>query len=161
MKKTYALLLAAFILFADSCKKEEDSTEQPKIPILGKWQITESRLTVYENGVLKRDNENVTPEPANILEYKSDGKGTSVVDGDPYHYTFEYSIGDTSVTVYNVTAYKGDKIIQENVSGAVFSTKELSGDKWLVVDDETYTFANGSEKLIRREIYKNTRTRIK
>lgn len=139
MRKTYAMLLSALILFAGSCKKDDSNPEKAENLISGKWQMTESRLTVYENGQLKRNNENVTPDPPNTLEFKSNGKGTSMVPGDPYSYTFEYTIGDTAVTVYNVTAYKDGKVIQENSPGSVFPTKELSGDKWSVVDDATYT----------------------
>lgn len=162
MKNNYLLFLASFIFLIVACKKDESTPQQPKNPVLGKWQLTESLYTNYKNGELEYKDESALNEFPEILQFNEDGTGSSDSDGDGGAVIkFRYSVADTAVILTDRKLYEDDKIIAETDEEDKISTKRLNGNKWFVNVEFTTEKIEGSVLVKNRQIYKNTWTKLK
>lgn len=104
MKKAYAMLLAAFILFAGSCKKDKPVNEPEKeeeITIVGKWKLTRDLYTAYIDGKLEVEDIDLVTEGASQFEFKADGTGRIYYNDLPDNYTlFTYEANGTTSFIY-------------------------------------------------------------
>ncbi|SHM92233.1 hypothetical protein [Mucilaginibacter sp. OK098] len=97
MKKL--LIIAILISGLASCKKDNNSTQNDKVSIVGKWRYKSQRVVVYNvDGSVHSDETLTQFGDDKYLQYNEDGTGKAYDGGSDFEFT--YSIKGNTETEY-------------------------------------------------------------
>ena len=94
--KNLFIILIAFVLVMSGCSKKSDPAPPPAPSLLGKWYVTKSTVTVYQNNVLvsKQDSPG---DRSKSMTFNSDNTGSATDSG--YESPFKYALNEKSLVV--------------------------------------------------------------
>jgi hypothetical protein len=124
--KNLKLLLLLVVIATGACKKK-DAAIDPKIAVIGKWQLKSLLETNYKNGV--KQNESSTFDEEITIEFKTDKD--LVFDGTEYTYQIE---GNNRLKL----TYTGETTPEYD-----FEIKKMANAELVLVLDRSRTEKNG------------------
>jgi hypothetical protein len=134
--KNLKLLLLLVVIATGACKKKE-ATIDPKVAVIGKWQLKSLLETNYKNGV--KQNENSTFNEEIIMEFKTNKD--VVFDGTEYTYQIE---GNNRLKLN----YTGETTPEYDFEIKIISNTELN-----LVLDRSRTEKNGDVMRTTYELF--------
>lgn len=129
MKKLTLLTLIVALFTITGCKKDKEKGKENPNAIVGKWIATSIWEISYENGKeVARDDDS---QENLLIEFKSDGTGTSQTEGESA--TFTYTIKD------GILSYKiEDEVDQYKIISLTNSELELHHEESETIEGVVY-----------------------